>query len=70
MEFDKSKTCKGCPDRVADPNCHTTCSGYLTRVEKMKELKQGKIDTSATSEYFRESYKRSHNKWLKERRSK
>ena len=28
---DKTKSCHGCPDRVADPNCHGTCKGYIDR---------------------------------------
>ena len=24
-------TCHGCPDRVAEPRCHTTCEGYKAR---------------------------------------
>jgi hypothetical protein len=34
---DKTKSCHGCPDRVADPNCHGTCKGYIERVEQ-KEI--------------------------------
>ena len=36
----KEKTCKGCPDRTVEPNCHMTCEDYLRRVEKTKELKE------------------------------
>lgn len=28
---DKTKSCHGCPDRVAEPRCHTTCEGYKAR---------------------------------------
>ena len=28
---DKTKSCHGCPDRVAEPRCHTTCEGYIKR---------------------------------------
>lgn len=34
----KFKTCKGCPDRTAAPNCHTTCRGYIYRQKRQKEL--------------------------------
>ena len=27
----KFKTCQGCEDRKAQPNCHTSCIGYITR---------------------------------------
>ena len=36
----KFKTCEGCPDRCAEPNCHTTCRGYLYR--KAERAKQNK----------------------------
>ena len=28
---DHYRTCHGCPDRVAEPRCHTTCEGYKAR---------------------------------------
>jgi len=28
---DHYRTCHGCPDRVAEPRCHTTCEGYIQR---------------------------------------
>ena len=31
---DKTKSCYGCPDRVAEPRCHTTCEGYKARREE------------------------------------
>ena len=34
MEHDKYKECLGCPDRVADPNCHDTCPGNIARMEE------------------------------------
>ena len=43
MEFDKFKTCKDCPDRRAQPNCHTDCEGYLARCEELKRIKEEKI---------------------------
>ena len=33
---DKTKSCHGCPDRVADPNCHSTCEGYIDRAAASK----------------------------------
>ena len=35
-QFDKYKTCKGCPDRVG--GCHDDCDGYKSRCEKQKEI--------------------------------
>lgn len=31
--YDHYRTCHGCPDRVAEPRCHTTCEGYKARQE-------------------------------------
>ena len=42
MAHDKEKSCNGCPDRVADPNCHDTCGGYKRRVEKNEKVKAAK----------------------------
>ena len=33
---DKTKSCHGCPDRAADPNCHGTCNGYIGRAAASK----------------------------------
>ena len=33
---DKTKPCHGCPDRVAEPNCHVTCKGYIDRAAASK----------------------------------
>ena len=37
-QIDKFKTCKGCPDRSIHPNCHTSCEGYLHRVERQEAI--------------------------------
>ena len=29
----KEESCKGCPDRTVEPNCHTTCEYHLKRVK-------------------------------------
>lgn len=39
MSFDKFKTCKDCPDRTIQPNCHTTCEGYIYRCKINEERK-------------------------------
>lgn len=39
MEHDKEKSCDGCPDRVADPNCHDTCKYHIRRQEKNEKKK-------------------------------
>ena len=39
--FDKTKSCKDCPDRtVGPPRCHTYCEGYLERMEKHRIAKE------------------------------
>lgn len=35
--FNPFKSCHGCPDRVADPNCHGTCKGYIDRAAASRE---------------------------------
>lgn len=30
-QHNKFITCKDCPDRSVEPNCHETCKGYLYR---------------------------------------
>lgn len=43
--FDKFKSCKDletgedCPDRTAQPNCHSTCEGYLHRCEVNQKIR-------------------------------
>lgn len=45
---DKTKSCYGCPDRVADPNCHGTCKGYIGRVEQKEIENRGRRLLNAT----------------------
>ena len=40
--IDKFKSCKDCPDRSVEPNCHNTCEGYLARCEKSKKIREQK----------------------------
>lgn len=39
---DKFVTCKNCPDRTVEPNCHMTCEGYIFRCEKTIKLREEK----------------------------
>jgi len=48
---DKTKSCYGCPDRVADPNCHGTCKGYIDRAAASKE-KGALIRAEKAKEYI------------------
>lgn len=50
--FDKSKSCKDCPDRtIGPPRCHIYCKEYLERVEKrhkmMESIREEKDKESA-----------------------
>ena len=40
----KFVTCKGCPDRTIEPNCHTVCRGYLYRAERQRKINAAKDD--------------------------
>ena len=48
---DKTKSCYGCPDRVADPNCHGTCKGYIDRAAASK-AKSKLIHAEKAKEYI------------------
>ena len=48
---DKTKSCYGCPDRVADPNCHSTCKGYVDRAAASK-AKSELIRSEKAKEYI------------------
>lgn len=39
--FDPYKSCKGCPNRCAEPNCHNeqTCDGWRFRQEQLRQQK-------------------------------
>jgi hypothetical protein len=38
--IDKEKTCKDCPDRVV--GCHSSCEGYLHRVQRNKVIAENR----------------------------
>lgn len=40
QRHNKFTTCKGCPHRTIEPNCHTTCEGYKARRKKIEEQKR------------------------------
>lgn len=44
-EFDKYKSCKGCPDRWCEgtTSCHSTCEGYLSRVKQNEKKREERI---------------------------
>ena len=39
---DKFKSCQGCPDRTAIPNCHTTCEGYKAQQERWAKIRENR----------------------------
>ena len=48
---DKFKTCKDCPDRQIEPNCHMHCEGYLCRTKRSKEISEKKKQEVAFNSY-------------------
>lgn len=50
-EFDKSKTCKDCPDRTVIPNCHDDCEGYLERCKKQRIIAEKQKQESDFERY-------------------
>lgn len=50
-EFDKTKSCKDCPDRCVSPNCHSTCEGYLYRCEQNKQRREKERAKSQITDY-------------------
>lgn len=40
--MNKFKTCKDCPDRTVEPNCHDKCKGYKARQEQNAKLVEAK----------------------------
>ena len=50
FKMDKFKTCKDCPDRTIEPNCHENCEGYNYRKsenEKLYEERKKRCDYMA-----------------------
>lgn len=46
--------CKGCNDRVADPNCHGTCQRYVDWAKANAEERQKRLDQNMTDYYIRD----------------
>ena len=57
-EFDKSKTCKNCPDRTAIPNCHDDCEGYLERCKKQRAIAEKNKQESDFEQYIFDAIER------------
>ena len=45
-ERNKFHTCKDCPDRSVEPNCHTTCKGYLYRQSERAKANEKRLRES------------------------
>lgn len=50
--------CRGCPDRVPDPNCHTTCERYLEYRAVMEERYKERALKVQVADVRSESYHR------------
>lgn len=49
---DKTKSCKDCPDRTIQPNCHMTCEGYLARCERNEMIRAKKKEYILSNDYL------------------
>lgn len=58
MEHDKYKTCKGCPDRTLEPNCHDSCEGYKWRIEENERIKAARREEAACTSSIIEGVER------------
>lgn len=65
-EFDKSKTCKDCPDRTIFPNCHDTCEGYSERCSQRKAIAEKVKQENLFRAYKKETVERT----MKERKKR
>ena len=54
MEHNKFKSCKDCPDRCAEPNCHDTCEGYIHRTNEWHSQKEERMRNIELWEYKHE----------------
>ena len=55
--YDKKKSCKDCPDRTVEPNCHMTCEFHLERVAKTEKIRIAKEMESYASKFGSKGYK-------------
>lgn len=62
MSAFKNSPCKDCKDRVAEPNCHTTCKRYLEEKAKYNEKKQQIYDAKMQDAVERD---RANNKYMR-----
>ena len=38
----KFESCRNCPDRTVEPNCHETCRGYIFRQKQQEKIRKSK----------------------------
>lgn len=62
-DHNKFETCRKCPHRTVEPNCHTTCEGYLYRIRKKEKIAKKRKEESVSKAYEKE-----RKRWLYERR--
>jgi hypothetical protein len=55
QQYDKKKSCKDCPDRCADPNCHDACKEYKDRTAAWQAQKADKMKSIEIWSYKHES---------------
>lgn len=49
--IDTTNPCYNCPDRCADPNCHSACEKYLTYVHRHDADKEGRKAEGPMNKY-------------------
>lgn len=63
--MNKYKTCKDCPDRTVQPNCHMTCEGYKARQRQRQEADRKRLTEYGTDLFQYEVKKKLRKKYFK-----
>ena len=63
--MNKYKTCKDCPDRTVQPNCHMTCEGYKARQRQRQEADRKRLTEYGTDMFQYEVKKKLRKKYFK-----
>lgn len=50
--------CKDCPNRSIEPNCHTTCEGYLAMKDNQETHSKKRREESSYVDYYYEAKQR------------
>lgn len=48
----RNSVCMDCPDRVADPNCHSTCEKYLKEKQVKDKIKKRKEKDNVVNDWY------------------